>query len=99
MKDYLTKIKIPQRLKNRYAITAIVFCCWIFFFDAASVVDWISQMSENSAIKKDIELYNQQELEVDRQLSFMRSNNDSIEQYARENYFMKRANEEIFLIE
>lgn len=93
------KLKITKQLKNRYAITAILFLIWIFFFDAASVTDWVSQMSENKVIRREINEYGQQVSDVERQLKFMRSNNDSIEQYARENYFMKRANEEIFIIE
>lgn len=95
----MNKIKIPTILKNKYVITLILFLGLIFFFDPSGVPVWVSQISDNKQIKKETEKYDAMSTELERQAKVLRTNRDSLEKYARENFYMKKENEKIFIIE
>lgn len=58
----------------------------------------MKQESQIKEIQTQIESY-QQQIEVDKEkLNELQSNKDDLEKFARENYFMKKENEEIFII-
>ena len=88
-----------QFLRNRYAITFIIVLVWIIFFDQASISKWIKQKSDNNKIKKQIELIDKRATEIEEQAKVFKNNKDSIEKYARENYYMKKDNEVIYIFE
>ena len=58
----------------------------------------MKQESQIKEIQTQIESY-QQQIDVDKEkLNELQSNKDDLEKFARENYFMKKENEEIFII-
>ncbi len=58
----------------------------------------MKQESQIKEIQTQIESY-QQQIDVDKEkLNELQSNKDDLEKFARENYFMKKENEEIFTI-
>ena len=72
---------------NRYFFTGAVFVFWMTFIDNTS---WLVVRNLNQEINK-----------YEEQLAFYKrlmQNKDEKEKYARENYFMKRKNEEIFIL-
>jgi len=84
-------------LTNRYAFVFLIFAVWMFFFDTNS---WIShQMLNNeiSEIENNIDYY---KTEIEKDKKTLKTLNDSveIEKFARETYFMKRENEDVFII-
>ncbi|MDR1055681.1 MAG: septum formation initiator family protein [Prevotellaceae bacterium] len=88
-----------QSLKNKYVITIAIFIVWILFFDKTNVKNWVGEYIKNNRIERDKAHYEQEIMRVDNQLNLLRSNNDSLEKYAREKFYMRRDNEEIFIIE
>lgn len=91
--------KLVKYLKNKYVITTVIFLVWIIFIDQASVPRWIKQKTDNRKIKKEIELINQNALDLEKQIKIFKTNKDSIEKFARENYYMKRDNEVIYIFD
>ena len=93
MKDLTLKF-----LKNSYVIIIIIFVIWMIFFDSNSIL-------VHNELNNDInELNNQKEYyknEIERDnIELNQIKTDSgLEKYAREKLFMKRENEEIFIIE
>jgi cell division protein FtsB len=65
------------------------------FFDEITVQKWVRQKMNNTKIIEEIELLDRQTLELEQRLKY-KDNKDSIEKYARENYYMKRNNEVIY---
>lgn len=96
--EYNTK-RIKGVLKNKYFITIAVFTVWVLFFDKTNVKNWVSESFKNRRMEKEKAIYEQEIIKVDKQLNLLRSDNNSLEKYAREQFYMKRDNEEIFLIE
>lgn len=86
-------------IKNKYFITIVVFIVWILFFDKTNVKNWMGESFNNKRMEREKSYYEREIIRIDKQLMLLRSNNDSLEKYAREQFYMKKDNEEIFLIE
>jgi cell division protein FtsB len=84
--------------KNKYVITVAIFFVWIVFFDEITVPKWVKQKMNNRKIIEEIELLDKQTQELEQRLKY-KDNKDSIEKYARENFYMKRSNEVIYIFD
>jgi cell division protein DivIC len=85
-------------LKNKYLICIVVFVVWMSFFD---VKDWgllIERHNKISELEKSEKMLSMQIQETRAELNLLRSDAQSIERYAREKYYMKKDNEDIFLV-
>ena len=71
---------------------------WILFLDSNSVVVNIKLKSQINDLENKINQL-QKEIEIDKKLITSLKNLDSLEKYGREKHFMKKQNEEIFIIE
>ncbi|HCC71666.1 MAG TPA: septum formation initiator [Bacteroidales bacterium] len=90
--------KIPPILKNRYFLTLLVFLIWILLFDNNNLIDRYHYMKNLRQLEKD-KIYYQERIEEDqRKLKELRTNNENLEKFAREQYFMKKENEDIYII-
>jgi len=98
---FLKKIKQHQYFKhllNPYIAVVLTFVVWMLFFDDNS---YLFHQELNTIIdekKSEIELY-QSEIEEDKKGIKKLQNNDNLENFARETYYMKKENEEIYIIE
>ncbi len=85
-------------IKNIFVIVLTLFIIWMLFFDAHS---WLFHRELN----KDIEELEYQkehykkEIEKDKKAIKELSTEEGIERAARENYYMKKPNEDIYIIE
>jgi cell division protein FtsB len=85
-------------LKNKYFICIVVFVVWMSFFD---VKDWgliIERHHKISELEKSEKMLSKQIQDTWAELNLLRSDAQSIERYAREKYYMKKDNEDIFLV-
>ena len=90
--------KFFKLFSNIYILITIVFLIWILFLDSNSVVVNIKLKSQINDLEKKINQL-QKEIEIDKKLIATLKNLDSLEKYGREKHFMKKQNEEIFIIE
>ncbi|QSS96716.1 FtsB family cell division protein [Psychroflexus sp. ALD_RP9] len=85
-------------LTNKYILTLSLFIIWMLFIDTNS---WLIHHELNQDIEelKQNKQYYINEIAKDK--ATFKTLNDSveIERFARENYFMKRPNEEVYIIE
>lgn len=90
--------KILHRLKNKYVFTLLIFLIWMLFFDPHS---FISQVKLNRTLHE-MEMekeYYLTEIERDRQKAYeLVTDTLTLEKFGREQYLMKRDNEDIYLI-
>ena len=98
---FLTKLKQHRYFKyvlNPYIAVFIAFLVWMLFFDDNS---YLFHQELNTVINEkeaEIELY-QSEIEKDKKDIHKLKNDDNLENFAREEYYMKKDNEEIYIIE
>ena len=71
---------------------------WILFLDSNSVVVNIKLKSQINDLENKINQL-KKEIEIDKKLINTLRNLDSLEKYGREKHFMKKENEEIYIIE
>jgi cell division protein FtsB len=92
------KERLLKYCKNKYTITVVIFLVWICCFDQLRIPQFINQKTINQRIGKEIDFFNKESMKLEQQLQY-KDNKDSIEKYARENYYMKRENEVIYLFD
>ena len=94
----IKKSKFYKQFGNIYLIITTVFLIWIFFWDSNSVIVNLKLKKEiNELEKRKAEL--EKNIAIDKKIISSLENLDSLERYAREKLFMKKENEEIYIIE
>ena len=87
--------KLPTPLRNRYFITPIAFVAFMIFFDRHDVLTQIHLQRTVNKLEQDKVFYEDQiQREEDKRLD-MEINQ---ERFAREQYYMQRNNEDVFII-
>lgn len=83
---------------NKYLVIFAAFLIWMVFIDTNS---WVIQRDLNKKIEKleDRKEFYKNEISNDRKaLDEINNNPEMLEKYARERFFMKKKNEDIFII-
>ena len=92
------KNRILKFAKSTYGIIILLFVFWMIFFDSNSLII-------HSELNNDIKELNQQKSYYEKEITKdnieleMIKSDSGLEKYAREKLYMKKDNEEIFLIE
>ena len=83
---------------NQYTIIGLIFLVWIAFFDQNNLIGKARLNSKIATLEKE-KAYYQDKIEKDsRKKKELFSNKNNLEKFAREQYFMKKINEDIFVI-
>lgn len=91
--------EIPAPLRNKFIVVTAIFVVWMFFFDSNSVIKQYSLQSTLQELK-DKEAYHKEEIQQTEQDNEELFTNDKTrEKFARERYYMKKADEDVFVIE
>jgi len=89
---------LVKKLKNPFVLITFFFVVWMLFFDTNSYINQRELSKTIDQLEKDQKHY-RMEIKKDSIALEDLSNSEGIEKYAREKYFMKKENEEIFIIE
>ena len=89
--------KIPNWLKNRYAITILVFLIFLLFFDQNNILTQYSYREQLNKLESEKEYFNQEITRTRKELEELTKNPATLEKFAREKYYMKKENEEVFV--
>ncbi len=85
-------------ISNRYVIIILIFLVWMFFFDENSYLNHRELDQEIDKLEKSTDYY-KNEIEHDKKIIENLQHPDSLEKFAREEYKMKKKNEDIYIIE
>ena len=77
----------------------LIMMAMLFVFGDSSMVKRIKYEREIRALQTQIKYYRDQTENDKLKLYDLKSSKDNLEKFARENYLMKRKNEEVFIIE
>ena len=89
--------KIPFWLKNRYAYSLIAFIIWVSFIDQNNILTQYSYHAQLNVLESEKEYFEAAILKTRKELYDLTENPATLEKFARENYFMKKKNEEVFV--
>lgn len=90
--------RIPPVLRNRYILTIIVFLLWVLLFDSNNLIGRFKEMRELNDLKRDKEYYTKKIGADKRKLYELKTDNHNLEKFAREQYRMKKADEDLYII-
>ena len=90
--------KIFKVVSNKYVIILVLFFVWMGFFDENSFLNHRELDQEIDKLENANEYYKKQ-IDADQKVIDNLNDPDSLEKYAREEYKMKKKNEDIFIIE
>ena len=99
MADKVSKwIKIRKIFLNKYLIVFLVFTVFVTFFDEHNLLHrWQSHQRINR-MEKEVRFY-QDEINATKQKKMeLQSSDENLEKFAREHYYLKKDNEDIFII-
>lgn len=85
-------------MKNKYVITISVYVIWMFFFDQNNLVDRMKMSGEIRQLQADREYYMEQITKDSTRLHELSTDKDNLEKYAREQFLMKKKNEDVFVV-
>ena len=91
------KFLLPY-LKNKYIMTFLVFFVWMLFFDKNDLLTQISHRNNLNQMNQDKNYFIE---EIKRNQAIMHdleTNPEALERFAREEYHMKKADEDIFVV-
>ncbi len=90
--------KIPEVFKNKYFIVGFLFLIWISFLDENNLVSLNQQINTLEEKQEIIESLKNQIKEIEDKLELLNNDQKELEKFARENFLMKKENEDIILI-
>ncbi|MCM4154427.1 septum formation initiator family protein [Gramella sp. AN32] len=85
-------------ISNKYVLISLVFAGWMFFLDTNS---WFIHHELNQEIDELQDNKNYYQGEINKDKATIENLHDSVEleKFARQKYYMKRDNEDIYIIE
>ena len=96
--EIIKNSKFFKFFSNIYILITTIFLIWIIFIDSNSLAVNMKLKSQINELENKIK-HLQDEINQDQKLISNLKNLDSLEKYGREKHFMKKQNEEIYIIE
>jgi cell division protein FtsB len=90
---------IRKVLLNKYVLALAAFCTWVLFFDKNDFFTQRQRHTELKMLNQKISYYKEQIAAAQKELQALENDPSTLEKYAREKYYMKRDNEDIYIIE
>ncbi|AGY53345.1 hypothetical protein SDC9_183315 [bioreactor metagenome] len=99
MWEKIKESRLLKIVKNRFFLATLVFAVWVIFFDQNSLIDWFRVRMRIMRQERQIEYYNREIKSIDEKLQELSSNKDSLEKFAREQYYFHEEDEDLYIIE
>lgn len=90
--------KLVNIFRNRYITATVLFVLWIAFFDQTSLIYDIHLTQKEKQMKAQKIYYEKQTQAATEQLKELQTDPANLEKFAREKYFMKKQNEDIYVL-
>lgn len=90
--------RLLELLRNKYFLAVVAFGVWTLFFDKNDLISQYEYKSEVSKLQQEKDFYTKEIALVKKDLNELDSNLSTAEKFAREKYFMKKDNEDVFVI-
>ena len=98
IKDIINRYPFLKYIGNRYVIVLLFFLLWMLFLDNYSYLEHRVLDKEIDELEDNIDYYKSEIYQDSIRIKKLK-NPDQIEKYAREQYYMKRENEDVYIIE
>ena len=90
--------RLLELLRNKYFLAVVAFTVWMMFFDKNDMLSQYEYRVQVNKLQQEKDFYTKETASVKKDLKELDSNLNTAEKFAREKYFMKKDNEDVFVI-
>lgn len=90
--------RLLELLRNKYFLAVAAFTVWMMFFDKNDMLSQYEYRVQVNKLQQEKDFYTKETALVKKDLKELDSNLNTAEKFAREKYFMKKDNEDVFVI-
>jgi len=90
--------KIKKIFLNKYLIVFVVFTVFVTFFDEHNLIHRWQSHQRIVQMEKEIKFYQDEIKATQQKKNELQSSKENLEKFAREHYYLKKENEDIFII-
>ncbi|WP_462317430.1 FtsB family cell division protein [Marinilabilia sp.] len=93
----IARLIVPL-LKNRYVVTFLAFIIWVGFFDQNNLVERHELSNRIEELERQKIHYHEEISNNKKRMEELQSDPENLEKFAREQYLMKKPEEDIFVV-
>ncbi|MBG6235518.1 cell division protein FtsB [Pedobacter sp. CAN_A7] len=90
--------RLLEICRNKYFIATAAFVVWMLFFDKNDMLSQYEFRTEVNKLQEEKDFYTEETAKVKKDLNELNTNLKTAEKFAREKYYMKKPNEDVFVI-
>ena len=90
--------KLPKIFRSFYRLSFFFLLVWVSFLDDNNVFNYLSLQKKIEYLHNQQKYYREKIKNIKEEENIILENKESIERYARENFLMKKKNEDIYII-
>lgn len=90
--------RLIELFQNKYFMCTLAFVVWMLFFDKNDMLSQYEYRSEVNKLEAEKEFYETETAHVKKDLNELTTNLNMAEKFAREKYYMKKDNEDVFVV-
>jgi len=91
--------KLKKIVTNKFVLAILVFAIWVGFFDPKDIGVIYSKEEKLKDLQQSESILIKNIKDTKDELVQLKSNAGTIEKYAREKYYMKKDNEDVFIVD
>jgi cell division protein DivIC len=85
-------------VRNKYLLTSVLFVLWMLMFDQNNLNERRKNNRDYNQLIRERDYFQAKIEENRKRIQELKTNDDNLEKFAREQYLMKKDNEDIFII-
>ncbi|MEM6263546.1 MAG: septum formation initiator family protein [Bacteroidota bacterium] len=90
--------RLTALLNSKYLLVLLITGIWMIFFDRLNLVSQMNVRQQIEELHRDKAHYERAIQQVDYEREQLLTQPEEMERYARERYYMKRKNEDVFVV-
>ena len=90
--------RLIELFRNKYFLSAAAFVIWMLFFDKNDMLSQYEFRGQVNKFQEEKDFYVKEIAKVKKDLNELNTNLKTAEKFAREKYFMKKDNEDVFVV-
>lgn len=91
--------KVILFIRSKYILTITIFIVWILFFDNNNLIERYRMLHQIKLYDKEKGYFLDKIKSDSQKLKELRTDKNNLEKFAREQYLMKKDNEDVFIVD
>lgn len=98
IRQRIIKWNVPKFFRNKFVFTFFLFAVWMLFFDQNNFFVQFNRYTNLKQTRTQKEYFETQTIKLQTQIDELENSPAALEKFAREKYYMKKPDEDVFVI-